>query len=74
MRIKLPRKRIAVTGNYRKDYYCYLLATQVGTAFYISKWQARKAERECRLPTGDYLVLGNDGLKNQGYGLWVDGE
>ena len=37
MSIKLPRKRIAVTGNYRNDKFITLLATQVGIDFYISK-------------------------------------
>lgn len=74
MRIKLPRQRIVVTGNYCKDYFYYPLATQVGTTFYISKWQARKAERVLRLPTNDYLVLASDVLRNQEYRLRVDGE
>lgn len=72
MKTNLPRKTIAVTGNYRQDSYVILSAQQVGYDLYISKRQARRAERELRLPTGDYLVLCQERIPLDGYRLWID--
>lgn len=66
MKTKYPRKKIEVTGHYRKDYHCTLYAIFVNNEYYISKCQALKAERECRLPTGDNLVKCGGGL------LWIE--